>query len=251
MTPKILLLDIETFPNITFTWGFWQQNVIEVLEHWYILSYAWEWYGNGEGAQVRAIPDTKGKKDEILIWELWRLLDEADYVIAHNGKAFDTAKINTRFFEYGMKPPSPYKVIDTLLVARGKLAFNSNKLNDLCKDAGLGEKVKHVGFPLWLACHLGVMTAWKRMKRYNLKDIVLLRRWFKKALPWIEGMAVATGPGQCPNCGSKRMLDAGTIRYKTTEYFQYRCGKCGKYARATTTLISKRDKPLIGIPVNS
>ena len=44
-----------------------------------------------------------------------------------------------------MPPPSPYKTIDTLKIARKYFGFNSSKLDDLGRVLGAGEKVRHGG----------------------------------------------------------------------------------------------------------
>ena len=38
--PRILFFDIETAPLTGYTWGVYEQNVIKVLQDWFILSYA-------------------------------------------------------------------------------------------------------------------------------------------------------------------------------------------------------------------
>lgn len=187
--PRILLLDIETFPNEGYTWGKWQQDVIDFTNHWYILCFGYCWHGEPGGVKVVSLPDFKGYKakttdDKSLLAALHDLLDEADYVVAHNAKAFDLRKIFTRMIQHGMKPPSTFKVIDTLTEAR-KFSFNSSKLDDVGRDTKLGRKMPHTGFPLWLACHNGDRKGWDIMERYNKRDVVLLDKLFKRLKPWI------------------------------------------------------------------
>ncbi len=129
MKPSIILLDIETAPSLGYVWGIWEQNVISVKEEWFILSFATKVLGVGKPV-IYALPDYKHYKrnhydDEALVKELWKILDEADVVIAHNGDRFDIKKSNARFIYHGLKPPSPYKTIDTLKIARKHFNFNS------------------------------------------------------------------------------------------------------------------------------
>jgi DNA polymerase III epsilon subunit-like protein len=58
-------------------------------------------------------------------------MDEADLICAHNGDAFDIKKINSRLIVNGFKPPSPFKTIDTLKIARRVFKFDSNKLDNI------------------------------------------------------------------------------------------------------------------------
>jgi hypothetical protein len=42
---KILFLDIETLPNISYTWGKYEQNVIDFHQEWCLATYAAKWIG--------------------------------------------------------------------------------------------------------------------------------------------------------------------------------------------------------------
>ena len=43
---KILLFDIETFANTGYTWGLYEQNVIQFKREGYMLSFAYKWLGD-------------------------------------------------------------------------------------------------------------------------------------------------------------------------------------------------------------
>lgn len=233
---KILFLDLETFPNIGYTWTKWETNVIDFIEHWYILCVGYKWLGGK--TKVVALPDFKGykphSKDEELVKFAWGLLDEADIVIAQNGDAFDIKKLNTRFMQYGLTPPSPYKTIDTLKIAR-KFSFNSNKLDDLGRDLGLGRKLEHEGFPLWLKCREGDMKAWKRMKSYNKQDVELLEQLYLKERPWIKNHPNLDAFNHinttCPRCGSKDIQWRGEYKTQTNLYKRFCCKNCGSWGK--------------------
>ena len=38
---KILFYDLETSPNVSYTWGKWEQNVIAFKKEWELLSFAY------------------------------------------------------------------------------------------------------------------------------------------------------------------------------------------------------------------
>jgi len=61
--------------------------------------------------------------DERIVNSLWKLFDEADIIIAHNGGNFDIPNMNTRFIVNKLPPPSAYQMIDTLKVARKGFGF--------------------------------------------------------------------------------------------------------------------------------
>lgn len=198
MKKRKLLIDIETFPNEGYAWGKWEQNIIDYTNHWYVMCVGVQWYGEPGGVHVIAAPDLPGytvgsTDDSRIIWEIRELLNEADVVIAHNAKDFDVRKIFTRMIQHRMDPPSTFKVIDTLKEAR-KFGFNSSKLDDISRDMGLGRKLAHNGFPVWLGCHNGDPAAWDVMKKYNKRDVVLLRKWTDIVKPWIGYLSTRGTP---------------------------------------------------------
>lgn len=229
---KSIFLDIETFPNKSLTWGMYEQNVIKILEPWYILCFGYKWIG--KKTKVVAISDFKGykpgDKDNKLLPILWDLLDEADLVIAQNGDEFDIKKINTRFIMNEIKPPSPYRTVDTLKIAK-KFSFNSNHLNDLGSDLVGDEKVKHIGFPLWLGCEKGDKKSWALMKKYNRKDVDLLSEVYFKLRPWIKNHpnldAFSETGTVCPKCGSEKLQSRGFYFNQSHKYKRFRCIDCG------------------------
>jgi hypothetical protein len=132
MTARIITLDIETSPILAYVWGLFKQfvNLNQIHTDWSILSFSYKVLGEkkvhhhntgGRGA-------SKVRDDRALLKLLWNVLDEADIVVAQNGVKFDMKKINARFLESGMPPPTPFKVVDTMLAARSIAGFTSNKL---------------------------------------------------------------------------------------------------------------------------
>ena len=150
--PKILVLDIETLPNQGYTWGRWDQNVIRFTQESCIATFVSKWLGNPKIIS-KALPDYTGYTagsydDKALVADLWNLFDEADVVIAHNGDSFDIKVATGRFILHGMKPPSPFKTIDTKKMVKEVARYNSNSLDDLCGLLDLGHKI-HTDFDLW------------------------------------------------------------------------------------------------------
>ena len=102
-------------------WNIWETNIIEVIEDWYILSFAYRWADEKE-VTVRALPDYPGykknpKSDKRLVKDLHKLISRCDILVAHNAP-FDTKKSNARFLHHGLKPTPPYRVVDTLAILR-------------------------------------------------------------------------------------------------------------------------------------
>jgi hypothetical protein len=233
--PKILLLDLETFPNLSYTWGVYDQNVVEVVQEKCIATFSAKWLGDKKMIS-RSLPDYKGYKpgsydDEGLVKDLWKLLDEADIVVAHNGDDFDIKFAQARFLKYGMVPPTPYKTVDTLKVSRRLANFNSHKLDDLGALVGFGRKLK-TGFSVWRGCIDGDMKSWKTMVAYNDQDVLLLEKWYLRLRPWIATHPNFTNGEQCPKCGSTKLQWRGLQRAITRTYRRFHCTNCGGWGRS-------------------
>jgi DNA polymerase elongation subunit (family B) len=237
MKPKVLSFDIETMSNKAYVWGKYEQDVIAYIEEGYMLSWSAKWLG---GKQItKGLCDYKGYKpntpnDRKLVEELHELVNEADILIAHNGDRFDVKKMNTRFIFHGLKPPEPYKTIDTLKIARNKFAFNSNKLDDLGNFLKIGRKVKHPGFNLWLGCEKGDADSWKLMLKYNKQDVLLLEQVYLKLLPWITNhpnLTVLQDLTGCPNCASTHLQKRGIGFSNKTKLQRYQCMDCGAWTQ--------------------
>jgi hypothetical protein len=235
---KVLLFDIETAPNLAYVWGKYEQDVIAFKQERYILSFAYMWLSD-EKLHVKGLPDYKmWKKDRTsdycLAAELHRLFDEADVIVAHNGNKFDIKIVNAALLRHGFKPPSPAKTVDTLLVARNKFGFNSNKLDDIADLLKVGRKVHTGGFELWLGCLAGDKKAWKKMKEYNGHDVVLLEKVYLKLRPWMTNhpnLNLLKMVSCCPTCQSNKVHSRGFGYTKTTKYNRYQCQSCGGWFR--------------------
>lgn len=246
--PKILTIDIETAPLESYTWGLWDQNVgLEMIKtEWSILSFAAKWFG-----KTKIIyQDTSGRgpskirDDKKLLAAIWLLLDEADLVVAQNGQRFDIKKINARLIEAGYGPPSPIRVIDTLLAAKKHFAFTSNKLEWMSQKLTDTPKSKHKlfpGFELWKECLLDNPKAWGEMKKYNKQDVSATEKLYMKLRPWIAqhpnvGTYNVRGDVQCPACGSSHVQAAGIRVLQQGSYQRYHCQNCGHWSRAKQLL---------------
>jgi RNase P subunit RPR2 len=250
---KILLFDIETSPLLANIWSLWTEvrdfKFVDV--DWYVLSWSAKWLDSGK-ITTKALPDFKlYKKDPTndikLLEEIWHLLDEADIVVGHNAKKFDCKKLNTRFVMHGMKPPSPYKIVDTLQAAKTNFSFTSNRLDALGKILGVGSKLTHDGFGMWRDCLNGDMSAWKKMKMYNRRDVVLLEKIYIKILPYIRNhpnvnLSKDVDKLYCTVCGSSHIHRRGYAYTGVSKFAQYVCLDCGKWSRSRNNMLDKEDK---------
>lgn len=226
---KILFFDIETSPSLGYVWGKWEQDVIAVKEHWGLLCFSAKWIGQ----KTKVYSLRTYKTEEKLVKELWKLFDEADIIIAHNGIQFDTKKSNALFLRHGLVPPSPYKQIDTKVVAKKYFRFDSNKLDDLGDFLNIGRKIQTGGFDLWLGCMKNDKKSWLKMEKYNIQDTDLLEKVYIKLLPYIENhpnLGILQGrKDNCPNCGSDHIQSRGYGINLKTKYRRLTCMECGSW----------------------
>lgn len=237
---RILIFDIESAPNLGYAWGKWEQNIIQFQQEWYMLSFAYKWYGEDE-THAYALPHFKTFKknktdDKELVKKLHELFNEADIIIAHNGDDFDIKKSNARFIYHGLTPPSPFKTIDTKKIAKRYFSFNSNSLNDLGTHLSIGQKVPTGGFDLWLGCMAGNKKSWQTMIDYNIQDVILLEQVYERLRPWIHNHPnVNVLPEEltnCPACGSNKLVKRGFGMNLLTKYQRYQCLSCGKWNKS-------------------
>jgi hypothetical protein len=255
--PKILLVDIETAPNLVWMWSMWKEwNSTEMQEReWYVLCWCAKFLGEKKIMSSALIDFPKEYKtdkenDKLILQRIWSLLDEADIVIGHNALEFDIKKLNSRFIKHGMKPPSPYKIVDTCLSARKYFGFTSNKLGDLGRFLGIGEKINTGGFKLWRQCMLGNLESWRLMVKYCAQDVVLLEKVYIKLLPYIEnhpniGVYLSGDEPKCPNCGSDKLVKRGMAFTNQAKYQRIQCMNCGCWSRMKTNLLEKTKVKLV------
>lgn len=239
---KILLYDIESAPNLARTWGRWDQNVVDIEKDWHLLCFAYKWAHLKEAHTV-GLPDfplyqEDPTDDREVAQALWTLFDEADVLVAHNGDQFDYKKSRARFIIHGFPPHSPVRNIDTKKLAKKFFGFDSNKLDELARQLGLGRKMETGGYELWRGCLKGDPAAWKKMRLYNKQDVIVLENVWRTISSWTEGQPnrniyednpQLTCPR--PSCGAA-MKRNGTRPIGLQMYQQYSCTRCGGYSQA-------------------
>lgn len=237
--PRILLIDIETRPNLGYVWSLWQQNVgigqlKEVSE---VICYGAKWVGEKKVHFQSAHHDGK----EAMLQGVWDLLNEADFVVGWNSKSFDMKHLKREFLLAGMPPTSPWKDLDLMLAVRSQFRFTSNKLDYVSQQMGVGAKVKHEGFQLWLDCMAGDEAAWRKMKKYQIQDVLLLEPLYERLKPWIPNhpnVNLYDGGDGCPLGSSHAFEKRGYAYTGVAKYQQYHCTQegCGKWFRGKTML---------------
>lgn len=245
MDKKVLVFDIETSPITAYVWGLKDQNIglSQIVKDWHVMAWGAKWLN----AQINQIiyHDRSHMSEKRLLIGIWALLDKADVVITQNGKSFDSRKLNARFIHYGMRPPSPYRHIDTYLLVKAAADFTSNKLeyltDKLCKKY---KKLSHSTFPgmsLWTECLKGNEEAWREMRKYNIHDVLSTEELYNAVKAWgPQNMPrLYNTPLKCSICGFRAQRRGDELKGKTlVKRVQCQSPTCGKWG---TEPLPKRD----------
>ena len=230
--PKILLFDVETSFYHFVGWGTYKQYIqhYQITEHQYIISWAAKWlYDENVQSDVVTPEESKNRDDKRILKSIHKLLDEADIVVGHNGDRFDLRKLRWRFISQGMAPPSPFKIIDTLKVARREFFAPSYKQDFLTKYFKLENKIQ-TDFQLWVDCEAGIPEKLEEMVEYNRHDVMGLEELYLKIRPYIHNhpnLGVLMEDDICPTCGSKHLQETSSVYLTSANKFPvYKCEKC-------------------------
>lgn len=228
-------LDIETAYTIGAVWGMYEQNLAEVIQDEYILGIGYRHVGEKK-AYWKGLPDfplyAKDKKNDLeLVKFIATLLDEADFITAHNGRTFDMKKIRARMLVHHLPPLNEPRIIDTKVEYKKCASFISNKLDDLSRQLFGERKLKHSGISLWTRCMADTYDkdAWKEMATYCKKDVMLLKPMRELIWPWMRNPPNwnldGDRPKCCPSCGSAQFMRAGNDATMSSVRQKYRCSR--------------------------
>ena len=249
-------LDVERIPGRHSTWHrgqtitgpFWDLNEIkawtgkrihadDVSEWPRTICAAWKWYDQ-EDVEFAAEWEVGGYDG--FMRAVWDVFDQADLIIGHNADRFDARHLMGGWAEMGLPAPSPHKVIDTLKIARGTFAYESNTLDALNKRLGIDAKTDKYDSRVAKAAVAGDKEAQDRIRFYNMGDITASEALFDRLRPYAKGiphLGMWTDDEMaCPSCGSTMTATGKTVHANVQQYEHLHCPNCGAHARGTTTL---------------
>lgn len=262
--PRIIILDVENSPSIIAAWGIYKQflGTQQIIKEWYMLSWSLKYlHGTEIHSDVLTPEEAINGDDKRIMESLWTFIDYADIIIGHNMDRFDKLKINSRFIQHGMKPPSSFETLDTLKVAKGQFAFTSNKLDYLCKLLGIPRKADNGGMERWLRCMEGSPEDLIAMELYNRHDVTITEDLYIKLRPYCKGHPNLGLYGKsdidvCYKCGSVdinwlKEVNGESKYYRTTvnRFPTYRCNHCQTIGRSRFSADSKENRFHITSPV--
>lgn len=237
---KVFLFDIETSTALAHVWSgrMWDVKITptQLEKDWFMLSWCGKWLNDCETMKYVVKPkEAKNRDDERIVKKLWQAFDHADIIIGHNCSKFDIPKSKDRFITLGLNPPSPFRIIDTVKVARSTGAFTFNNLDYLGRKFGVGRK-EETHYQLWLDCVHGEKKALQTMVDYNEQDVLLLEEVYLKLRGWTKShpnMNLWQEETGCSNCGSLKIHPKGHYVTQVNKYRSFVCDDCGGYSRTT------------------
>lgn len=223
-------------------------GIDQLFEGGRTICYAAKWVGQDE-----IVWRHEGNPD--FLATIHTLLNEADVILTYNGRKFDLPMLNREFVKAGYAPPAPYKHIDLLETVKKQFKFPSNKLDYVCRELGVGEKLSHEGFKLWVKCAQGDLEAWTKMRDYNIQDVLILEKLYERLLPWVSNhpnanlYSASNGQPICTTCGGDKLQRRGFHVTSVGRYQRYCCTTCGGWSRSRVTDVSKEDRATLLAPL--
>ena len=253
---RVVTLDIERIPGRVRTWhrGFtiegdvWDLNALkditrrrihadDMIEWPRTICAAWKWY-DAEGVEFAAEWEVGGYDG--FMRAVWDVFDQADLIIGHNADRFDARHLMGGWAEMGLPAPSPYKVIDTLKIARGTFAYESNTLDALNKRLGIDAKTDKYNAQIAKDAVNGDIPSQRILEEYNRGDIIASEALFDRLRPFAKGiphLGMWTDDEMaCPSCGSTMTATGKTVHANVQRYEHLHCDNCGAHARGTARL---------------
>jgi len=244
---KRLFFDIETSPNIVYSWNLgYDLNISPdlLIKERAIICICYKYEGD---SKVYSLTWDKGN-DKKMLQEFVKIINSADEVIGHNGDKFDIKHVRTRCIFHGIPMIPDVQSLDTLKLSRANFKFNSNKLNYIAQFLGLGKKIDTGGFSLWKEVMDYKSTALTKMVDYCKQDVVLLEKVYQKLNAYTlskvhVGLHQGGNSCSCPSCASPRTVSNGVrITASGLKKRRLQCLNCGKYFSISSAEYDKLNK---------
>lgn len=251
---RVLSLDIETAPAISYTWGRWKQNIPScmVIQEGYMLTWSAKWLGSStimsDSVHLHNAPEQLGKpNDREIVESIAALIDEADVLVYHNGENFDLPTIQARMAFHGLPPLHPTKSVDTLQVARKYFRFPSNRLGDLAQYLNVPHDKISTDFSLWSGCMEGDLACYEQMVDYNAMDVQVLEEIYLRLRPYDRRHPNLALYGDLTKlacvCGCEDVQPTGKVVTTGVSMFDtYRCTACGRIVRGRKNKLTKEQR---------
>jgi DNA polymerase elongation subunit (family B) len=211
--PKILILDIEWRPTLTYMWGAWKQNVVDefIVSDGGLFCVGLKWAGQKE---THIYSDWQhGHK--AMLEHVRNHMADADAIVTFNGDKYDLPKLEGEFILHDVALPPKAASIDLYKVCK-KLGYFKNSLKFISKYLGIGAKLEHEGAAFFRKAVDGDAKALNKMERYCGQDVKLTEKLYYRILPAIRNHPYLHEINECPNCGGRKTQHRG-YRYTRTQ----------------------------------
>ena len=205
-----LFFDIETSPNIVYTWrAGWNITITpeSIIEERRIICISYKWEGKDK---VHRLTWDENQDDKKMLISFINIANTADELIAHNGDRFDIKWIRTRCIYHRIPMFPQYRTLDTLKKAKSGFYFNSNKLDYIAKFLNVGAKMETGGYDLWKNVMANDLDALKTMGEYCDQDVIVLEAVYQEMKGYFkqnthEGVLEGRFKFSCPSCSSTKV----------------------------------------------
>jgi uncharacterized protein YprB with RNaseH-like and TPR domain len=205
---KRLFFDIETSPNVVYSWRIgYNLNITpdNIIDERKIICISYKWENEDK---IHTLTWDKNQCDKQMLIDFVKIANQSDEMIAHNGDRFDIKWIRTRCIFHRVPMFPNYRTLDTLKKAKSGFNFNSNKLDYIAQFLGVGAKVKHSGFDMWKKVMANDADAMAEMTNYCEGDIIVLEDVYQTMQNYIKqnvhvGVLNNNLKFSCPSCGSE------------------------------------------------
>jgi hypothetical protein len=184
---NILYIDTENSTSIYENYGArvpskylsWQNLVRE----WFMLGWSASYVGcDTIWTGFVSSAEAKQRSDAGIAKRLHDLMSASEIIAGHNVDGFDIKKCNTVFMRNGLEPIVGKKTIDTLKLARSRLAHESNSLDYLSQYYGFSGK-DEITKQDWKDATAGNQKILKKIEKYCMGDVVNGKNVLMKFLP--------------------------------------------------------------------
>lgn len=236
---KRLYFDIETSPNIVYSWNIGYNLNIDynnIIQERAVICICYKWENDNK---VYYLNWDRGDDCE-MIYRFYDIIMEADEIVGHNSDRYDIKWFRTRCLYHGILNMPDFKSIDTLKLSRTQFRFNSNRLDYIAQFLGLGRKMDTGGFELWKSVINNDPKALIKMIDYCKQDVLILEKVYKRLEGYSKpkthmGLLKNNDKCSCPRCAStnhilskRRISSLGVLKY------QLQCKNCGTYYTVTS-----------------
>lgn len=231
MQPSVLFYDIETTPDLGYTFGpMYEAKIVKYLRYSHVLSIAWRWRGQ---KKVHVISQDEFDSyeadpycDKMLLERFREELEKADIIVAHNNN-FDVKSLRARMVYHDIEPFKKSKEYCTLRMARRDFKFPSNSLKQLAEFLNLDAKLETSSGLWYKILEECEPKHWREMRRYNKVDVEVLEQLFDSIGPWAKELTTFSG---CTHCGSSDSKKKGWSWPSAAgwQFKRYQCHSCGR-----------------------